>query len=162
MRRNLLACVLVALVFGVLTSHVSAQEICFSTCVQVANIYAPTTVVVGQTLTVTVTATYNVAAGQGLIIAILDHTENGKPFHTTAITPGSCLSPSEESICFAPINPGISQGDFTASFTLTAPNQAETWNLYVFGMVTQLKLGSPDYSVVSTNFKIVPVEVTPS
>lgn len=162
--RNLFACVLVAIVVGVLTSHVSAQAMCFPTCVQVANVYAPTTVAVGQTLSITVTVTYsiNMGAGQGLIIAILDHAENGKPFHTTAITPGSCFSPSAESTCFPLLSPGSSQGDFTASFTLTAPKQAETWNLYVFGMVTQLNPGSPDYSVVSTNFKIVPVEVTPS
>ncbi len=165
-RRNLLSCALIALVVVVLTSQVSAQGICSPTCVQVATIYAPTTVAVGQSLTVTVTVSYsvNVVAGQGLIIAILDHSVNGKPFHTTAITPGSCISPSAESICFPPINgsPGISHGDFTASFTLTAPNQAETWNLYVFGMVSQLNVGSPDYNVVSTNFKILPVEVTAS
>jgi len=161
-RRNLLSCVLVALVVGVLTSQVSAQEICSPACVQVANVYAPTTVAVGQPLTVTVTVSYsvNVLAGQGLIIAILDHAENGKLFHTTAITPGSCLSPSPESICFPSTSPGNNQGDYTASFTLTAPNQAGTWNLYVFGMVSQLSLGSPDYKVVSTNFKIVPIEVT--
>lgn len=165
-RRNLLSFVFVAIVVGVLSSHVSAQGICSPTCVHVANVYAPATVAAGQTLTVTVTVSYavNVVAGQGLIIAILDHTENGKPFHTTSITPGSCVSPSAESICFPPVNgsPGISHGEFTASFTLTAPNQAETWNLYVFGMVSQLNFGSPDYTVVSTNFKTVPIEVIAS
>jgi len=160
--RNLLACALVAIVALLLASNVAGQAACLPSCVHVANVYAPSTVAAGHTLTITVTVSYslNAAAGQGLIVAILNQTENGKPFRTTANTPG-CLS-STESVCFPPVSPGISQGDFTATFTLTAPNQAGTWNLYVFGMVSQLSLSTPDYSVVYKSLKLVQVEVTSS
>jgi len=178
--RKLVIVLLVSLVLTIagslVTQNVSAQVACSNplvACGKITNITAPTTIGVGQPLTVTVTVSYTVNgnAGQGVVIAILNRTENGKPFSATAVTPSSCSQPSSQAVCFVDVgapSPSNSvlfccQGTSTASFTLTASNQPETLNLCVFAFVTQLNLDSPSSSptILTSNFKIVPVTVTP-
>jgi hypothetical protein len=44
---------------------------------------------------------------------------------------------------------------------LTAPNQTETWTLYVFGQITEPNLNQPpSYNVVTQNEQNVQVTVT--
>jgi hypothetical protein len=158
-RINLVSCLLVGLVIVALVPHtVSAQAGCSPIpCVRVKGVNAPSTVSVGQPLTVTVTVAYAVTPlGLWVGIAILDQYENGKPFPATGATNSRCLSPSAESICFD-TNPPRDYGDLTASFTLTGLNQTRMWYLYVFGMVVYG--GS---SVVSSDVKSVGVNVTPA
>ena len=174
--RNFLSILLVALVLVVfLTGHaVLAQQP--SSYTKITSVSAPSTASLGQPVTVSVTVSYSYTVGfQMLVISIMDQTENGYLFPTTAIS-GSCSpnppSVKSDSVCFANTSNsncnvlaptcGGGPGSFTVSFTLTAPNQAETWNLCVFSQITQINLTSsnPPVSVVSGDLKVVPVTVT--
>jgi hypothetical protein len=160
--RNLLTCLVVTLiVFTLVPGVVSAQEMWTA---KITKTVAPDTVVAGQPLTVSVTTSYsmNPAAGQSLFVAIEDQSEIvGKPFPATA---NSCPSRtySNESICiYAPTNSKLWVGDFTVSFTLTAPNYATTWNLYVIAQLVQLAV-SPGWGVTRASYTILHVVVTAS
>jgi len=160
--RNLLTCLIVTLVvFTLVPGMVSAQETWTANIVKTV---VPDTVVAGQTLTVIVTTSYsmNPATGQSLFVAIEDQSEIvGKPFPNIA---NSCPSRrySNESIClYAPTNPKLSAGNFTVSFTLTAPNYATTWKLYVIAQVVQLAV-SPGWGVTRASYTILHVVITAS
>jgi hypothetical protein len=122
---------LVVLTLLVLVTHnVSGQ---FGS-VHITQVDAPSTVPVGQPLTVSITVSYGVAPGIGeyVIVAVLDHTGvMGKPY---PITGSSCTGYTypDESICS--VAPTSDTGDLTVSFTLTAP-QAQFFNLCVYAYV---------------------------
>jgi hypothetical protein len=137
---------------------------------RITGVNAPSSVNLGQSLTVSINATYqyNSNSNQSLFIEIADGPQGANPFPATAIT-GSCSNPAGQptSVCFANAtnwctDDGSScSGFFTASFTLTAPNQTETWTFYVFGQITAHNLNQPtSYNVVTQDVKIVSITVT--
>ena len=162
--------VLVVLVLAsFLTGHVSAQS-GGQAFARITSVNAPSSVGLGQSLTVSINATYqyNSNSNQSLFIEIADSQQGANPFPATAIT-GSCSNPAGQptSVCFANTtnsctNGGSScSGSFTTSFTLTAPNQTGIWTLYVFGQITEPNLNQPtSYNVVTQDVKIVSIAVT--
>ncbi|MFI5450039.1 MAG: hypothetical protein ACHQ03_09805 [Candidatus Bathyarchaeia archaeon] len=172
MRRSTLPCfVLVVFVLATfLTGHVSAQS-GGQAFARITSVNAPSSVGLGQSLTVSVNATYqyNSNSNQSLFIEIADNAQGTNPFTATAIA-GSCSNPPAKqsvSVCFANTTNSCTSGGlscsgfFTTSFTLIAPNQTETWTLYVFGQITELNLSAPpSYNVVTQDVKIVQIAVT--
>lgn len=170
-RSTLLSCVLIVFVSApFLTGYVSAQS-GGQAFARITHVNASGSVGLGQSLSVSINATYqyNSNSNQSLFIEIADGPQGANPFPATAIS-GSCSNPAAGqliSVCFANTtysctNGGLScSGSFTTSFTLTAPNQTETWTLYVFGQIIEPNLNSPpSYNMVTQDVKIVPVTVT--
>jgi len=168
-RSTLLSSVLVVFVLATfLTGYASAQS-GGPAFARITSVNAPSTVSSGRSLTVTVNATYqyNSNFNQSLYIEIANSSQGSNPFPATAIS-GSCSNPKGESnsVCLANTtksctSDGSCSGSFTTSFTLTAPNQTETWTLYVFGQITEPNLNQPQsYNVVTQNDQIVQVSVT--
>src|SRR5208282_2270126 len=171
MRRSTLPpFVLVVFVFATfLTGHVSAQS-GGQAFARITSVNAPSSVGSGQSLIVSINATYqyNSNFNQSLFIEITNSTQGANPFPATAVS-GSCSNPAGQStsVCFAnttnscTLGGSSCSGSFTTSFTLTAPNQTETWNLYVFGQITEPNLNPPpSYNEVTQDVKIVPIAVT--
>lgn len=155
--KTLIPIVLIALVLlASIPLNALAQGVVF---VQISNVNATARVTAGQPLTVSITVSYRLitANAEDLLIVLLDHTENGNPFPTTA---NSCDSTSEKSICDAQTQGtyGIAEGDYTATFTIIAP-QPKTWVIAV-AYIIQLDLGSSGYKTVASDYKVVPVTIT--
>ena len=158
-RLRILAYLLVTFVVFTLVPRVVTSQGTWAA--EVVKTVAPDTVVAGQPLTVIVTVAYSMdlLAGQSLFVAIEDRNEIvGKPFPNTANTCPSQLY-SNESICiYTPKNPKLRTGNFTISFTLTAPNYATTWNLYVITQIIQLAF-SPGWGVTRPSYAVLHVVV---
>ena len=152
-----------------LIGHVSAQS-GGQAFARITSVNVPSSVGLGQSLTVSINATYqyNSNSNQSLFIEIANSLQGANPFPATAIT-GSCSNPAGQptSVCFANTTNSCTKGgsscsgSFATSFTLTAPNQTETWTLYVFGQITEPNLNPPpSYNEVTQDVKIVPIAVT--
>ena len=125
---------------------------------------SPTSVTTGQSMTVTITVSfqYNSAMGEGLVIGLVDHTENGNVF---PVTYNSCDPKRTQSICFA--NPSSSQlpgyggsmnmGDFTASFTLNAPSTGTY--MVAIAEIVQMNSQTQGFTTVTSDYKILPVTI---
>ncbi|HYW00904.1 MAG TPA: hypothetical protein VE862_05505 [Candidatus Acidoferrum sp.] len=167
--------ILVALALAVfLSGHIVSAQLP-SSYAKITDVSAPSGVKLGQSLIVSVTVSYsfNLNAGQSLFIAIRDHTENGNPFPATAIS-SSCSNPAGQaiSVCFASISNSscveYCSGNFIASFTITAPNLTEVWSLFVFAQIIQINRPGPGlnstppvyYDVVTEDLKLVHVTIT--
>jgi hypothetical protein len=145
--RKLLTFLIVALVAFTLVPR--AVSVSYADA-KITNVVAPNTVVAGQPVTVSITTSYsmNTMALQVLSVAIIDrpNPNSADSFPITATScPSSGSSSNPQSICsYAPgITNGWSTGDFTVSFTLTAPNYATTWNLYLVAEISQFGNSSP-------------------
>ncbi len=162
---KLLTCLIVTLIaFTLVSRAVSAQIVGVPTAAKITNVVAPDTVVAGQPLTVTITTSYSndywgvvSTVTQILFIGIVPHTEVGNPFPTTA---SSCPSQDfpNEALCM--YNPSSSTGDFTVSFTLTAPNYATTWLVIPFAQIVQLQPGTGYSGVTNPSYVVLHVVVT--
>ena len=133
----------------------------------ITNVDVTSYVLAGKPLIVTVTVSYSylTISEESLLVSILNRAANGTPFPTTSSDP-SCYVPQNVSVCFAiipniPRDP-LPQGTFTASFMLTAPSTAETWDLYVVAQIVVLNSSLTTYDVVTSESKMIPITVAAS
>jgi len=132
--------------------------------VNITDVDAPSSVGIRQALTVNVSVSYSYdwASEEGLLIAILNLTNHPLPTRSRS---SSCYFSSALSMCFArpPANSsGCCQGVFTASFTLTSPNQTEAWYLEIDAGITRLNVESSGYSILATSRQPLAIYVTPT
>lgn len=123
--RYFLSGIVVVLALLVLVTHgVSGQ---FFSIVKITQVNAPSTVVAGQPLRVSITVSYNLSPGDYLLIGILDHTgAAGRPYSITASSCDGGYTYPNESICSIEVPTGYEE-TLTVSFTLTAPEAQFFW-----------------------------------
>ena len=127
--------------------------------IQITNVSAPPTVGAGQSLTVMATVSYSLQLGENLALGIVVHGNSGvtSSYPLTSMS-SNCIVGMLGQVCVAQTS--VTEGVFTATLTLNAPNTLGAWQPSVVAFIAR-GTNPVVLTVVQSASSVLTITVTP-